>query len=85
MSQENVELYYRAADAFNRRDLEAFLALMHPDIKIESRLVVMEGGYQGHDGVRRWYGSLDAGVHARSGRRAVQLGRNHGRIRRTLQ
>ena len=26
MSQENVELSYRAFDAFNRRDLDAYLA-----------------------------------------------------------
>jgi len=31
MSQENVELSRRAVDAFNRRDLDAFLALMDPD------------------------------------------------------
>jgi hypothetical protein len=55
MSRANVDLYHRAADAFNRRDLEAFLALMHPEIKVESRLVVMEGGYHGHEGVRRWW------------------------------
>jgi hypothetical protein len=27
MSQENVELLYKAHDAFSRRDLDAFLAL----------------------------------------------------------
>ena len=27
MSQENVELFCRAVDAFNRRDLDAYLAL----------------------------------------------------------
>jgi hypothetical protein len=30
MSQENVELLHRAYDAFNRRELEAFLALCTP-------------------------------------------------------
>ena len=28
MSQENVELVYRFIDAFNRRDLDSFLALL---------------------------------------------------------
>jgi ketosteroid isomerase-like protein len=44
MSQENVELAYRAYDAFNRRDWDAFLALMDEDIDVESRLVAMEAG-----------------------------------------
>jgi hypothetical protein len=42
-------------DAFNRRDLDAFVGLTHDQIVVESRLVVMEGGYHGHDGVRRWW------------------------------
>ena len=58
MSQENVELYYQAVDAFNRRDLDAFLALMDAEVEVGSRLVVMEGGYHGHDGVRRWWKNL---------------------------
>jgi hypothetical protein len=37
MSQENVEQQYRAADAFSRRDLDAFLAICDPDIELVSR------------------------------------------------
>jgi ketosteroid isomerase-like protein len=55
MSQENVELAYRAYDAFNRRDWDAFVLLSDPEIEIESRLVIMEGGYHGHEGLRRWW------------------------------
>ena len=55
MSQENVELAYQAYDAFNRRDWDAFLSLMDDEIEVESRLVVMEGGYYGHQGMRRWW------------------------------
>jgi len=55
MSQENVELAYRAYDAFNRRDWNAFLALADEEIKVESRLVAMEGSYEGHEGLRRWW------------------------------
>ena len=58
MSQENVELAQQAFDAFNRRDIGAFLALMAPDVVAESRLVAMEGGYHGHDGIRHWWQSL---------------------------
>ena len=53
MSQENVELVYRAYDAFNRRDWDHFLALAHEEVNVESRLVALEGEYRGHDGLRR--------------------------------
>jgi hypothetical protein len=55
MSQKNVELALELLDAFNRRDMDAFVALTHEQIQVESRLVVMEGGYYGHGGVRRWW------------------------------
>jgi ketosteroid isomerase-like protein len=55
MPQENVELVHRAYDAFNRRDWEGFLALMDDEVEVESRLVTMEGGYHGHEGLRRWW------------------------------
>jgi ketosteroid isomerase-like protein len=44
MSQENVELGYRVFDAFNRRDLDGFLALMDEDVEAISRLAAVEGG-----------------------------------------
>jgi ketosteroid isomerase-like protein len=60
MSQGNAELLYRAYDAFNRRDIDAFLALCDPDGELISRIVALEGGrpYRGHDGVRRWWENL---------------------------
>lgn len=58
MSQQNVELHHRALDAFNRRDLDAFLALMDANVEANSRLVAIEGGYHGHDGIRRWWANL---------------------------
>jgi ketosteroid isomerase-like protein len=54
MSQENVELSYRAFDAFARRDFDALVALMDDDVELFSRLAPLEGGYHGRDGVRRW-------------------------------
>jgi ketosteroid isomerase-like protein len=60
MSQKNVELVQQAADAFNRRDLDAFLALADPGIEFTPYTVAMEGGYQGHDGIRRWWQDLFA-------------------------
>jgi SnoaL-like domain len=49
------------ADAFNRRDWTAFVALADDEIDVESRLVAMEGGFQGHEGLRRgWDAFLGA-------------------------
>ena len=59
MSQENVELYRQGIDAFNRRDLDAFLALAHPDVVGVSRVLAIEGGsYRGHEGTREWWNNL---------------------------
>ena len=56
VSKGNVELAYRAADAFNRRDLDAFLAFVDPDVEFRPLDVELEGGgpYRGHEGLRAW-------------------------------
>ena len=58
MSQENVELTRRAFQAFNDRDLDALLAGLHEEVEAFPRLAALEGGYRGHDGVRRWWTQL---------------------------
>lgn len=58
MSGENAELAQRAFDALNRRDLATFLALMDPEVEAVPLMAVMEGGYVGHDGMRRWWDTL---------------------------
>jgi ketosteroid isomerase-like protein len=58
MSQENVELFHEAVDAFNRRDLDAFLALIDPEAELTPYVVALEGRYTGHSGVRRWWQNL---------------------------
>ena len=60
MSQANVELYRRAAQAFNDGDLDRLLGVMDPEVEAFPRLAPIEGGYCGHDGVRRWFESLNA-------------------------
>ena len=55
MSQENVELTCRAMDAVNRRDLDAFLALADDDVEAVPGAVAVDGGYHGHEGMRRWW------------------------------
>jgi ketosteroid isomerase-like protein len=43
MSQENVELVYRAHEAFNRRDLDAFVALIDPEAELIPLNVALPG------------------------------------------
>ena len=52
MSQENVELVQRENEAFNRRDLGAYLALMDPEVEWTPYEVWVQGGepYRGHAG-----------------------------------
>ena len=53
-----MELAHRSVDAFNRRDLDALLALMDEDVEGVPPLASMEGNYHGHAGIRRWWESL---------------------------
>jgi len=53
MSQENVRLVYEVIDAFNRRDIDAYLALMDDDVEAVPRGARIHGSYYGHDGIRR--------------------------------
>jgi ketosteroid isomerase-like protein len=65
MSQQNVEMVRRGLDAWNRRDWEAGLADLDPDIVWRTSGVVpdLETSYRGHDGVmefwRAWTDSWD--------------------------
>jgi SnoaL-like domain len=59
MSKANVERYRQGIDAFNRRDLDAFLALADPGVIGTSRVLAIEGAtYEGHDGTRDWWNGL---------------------------
>ncbi len=58
MSEENVEVFKRGAEAASRRDVEALLSVVDPDVEWHSALSELLGGerrvYKGHDGVREW-------------------------------
>ena len=60
MSQENVEVYERAVDATDRRDLDALLDEFDPDVEWHSALVGMGTQvYRGKEGVREVFRDLD--------------------------
>jgi ketosteroid isomerase-like protein len=53
------DLVHGAFDAFNRRDMEGLLKLLHPDIRVHSLMTEAEGAdYQGHRGVREWQAAV---------------------------
>jgi hypothetical protein len=58
MSEENVELTYQLIELFNRRDLGEFLKVTAKDVRADPLLAGIEGGYRGHDGIRRWWKTL---------------------------
>lgn len=50
------ELVRRMFDAYNSRDVEALLAVLHPSVRIHS--LITEGqpaDYHGHQGAREWF------------------------------
>jgi ketosteroid isomerase-like protein len=63
MSQENVEAFKRGLDAYNRRDTEAMLPNLDPEVEWYPALEVpLEGEaavYRGHEGVRELIRSTD--------------------------
>lgn len=58
MSQENVDVVRSTFEAFQRRDLDAFLGCLDPDVEYRSLVLEVEGTYRGHEGMRRWWDGL---------------------------
>ena len=56
MSQEDVDTFKRGLDAYNRRDLDALMETLDPDVEWHPALAVLLGGertvFHGHQGVR---------------------------------
>ena len=94
MSDENVESFKRGIDAYNRRDVEALLAELHPRAEWRPLLPVLLGGeasiYRGHEGARQGIRELEEAfselraepVEFRDlGERVLTIGHLHGRGR----
>jgi ketosteroid isomerase-like protein len=63
MSQENGDLEEAAFAALDQRNLDAFLALIHPEVEFRSLVAEVEGTtYRGHDGVREWWDTMAAAL-----------------------
>ena len=59
MSQENVEVVWRAHEALNVGDIDELLTLCHPEFQLDmSDRVLNPATYQGHDGIRQFYSEV---------------------------
>ena len=86
MSQENVDLFVQAIEAFNHGDVPGVLRVMDPEIQFEHRVAALQGDYSGLDGVRGFFAdfgeSFEAGhIHCPDvrdlGDRVLALGTLH--------
>jgi ketosteroid isomerase-like protein len=62
MATSRLQLLEQAADAYNRRDPDAWVALWSPDCEWHPFLTArVEGdpGYHGHNGMRAWFEDID--------------------------
>jgi ketosteroid isomerase-like protein len=60
MSLQNIDVMRRFHEAFNARDVDRFLALMHPDVEVVPITGRMEGTvYRGHAALAAWLAGFD--------------------------
>jgi ketosteroid isomerase-like protein len=94
MSQENVDAFRRALEAYNRRDIGAFLQAFDPMVEIHPLTLAMFGTegtvYRSHEGIRQFIREVDEvlpGIQVEPleirdlGERIVASGRLHARGR----
>jgi uncharacterized protein len=56
VSEQNIELHRRLNEAFNTRDVDAYLAFCDPQIELQTAVTGPGPAvYHGHDGVRKWH------------------------------
>lgn len=59
MSQQDIDLIRSAYEALNRGDIEALVDVCDPDFQLDmSERVFNPATYDGHDGIRRFYGEV---------------------------
>jgi hypothetical protein len=60
MSDEHVATFHRWVDSLQHRDVEAGLALAHPEVVMEPLRAATEGVFVGHARLRRFVDDTDA-------------------------
>jgi ketosteroid isomerase-like protein len=60
MPRQNVELLRHVVDAYNARDIEAFISHCDPGVELLAPFATLGGAaYHGHDGLRSWHRDVD--------------------------
>jgi hypothetical protein len=59
MSQENMDRFVKATEAFNRGDVKAWLEQYDTGVVFEPQVAAIEGAYVGHDGIRAFITTID--------------------------
>lgn len=60
MSERNVELARRAVEAFNARDIQAYIEQCDPSIEFHSAFAAVGVAvYRGHEGIRQFFSDTD--------------------------
>lgn len=80
-----MELMNAVYTAIKRDDLDAFLALAHPEIEFRSLIAEADGRtFRGHDGVRDWWNSVIRSLGVRPGHEEIECFRDRGITRMHL-
>lgn len=58
MSRENLKRVHRSYEALQRHDIDGLLEYVDREAEWHSLVLEMEGTFQGHEGVRRWWTNL---------------------------
>jgi ketosteroid isomerase-like protein len=62
MSEENVEIVRRAIAAVNKRDVDGYLGLCAPNVKLITPLAPIEGPNVGAQGIREFFLGIDVAM-----------------------
>jgi ketosteroid isomerase-like protein len=60
MADADIDVVCDSLDAFRKRDLDAWLGFLHPDVEFTSLVLEIEGVYRGREGARSWWESVVA-------------------------
>src|SRR4051812_14831871 len=58
MAPSDIDVVRGSHEAFRRRDLDAFVACMDPEVEFTSLVLEVEGTYRGHEGIRSWWDDI---------------------------
>jgi len=58
VARSDIHVVCGSHEAFRRRDLDAFLEHMDPEVEFTSLVLEVEGAYRGHDGARAWWDDI---------------------------